>query len=152
MNLLNTPYLPHQMPCAFFYYIVLIFGSSWFDFAIFSSIFSNQSLDNRAREEQPPAKQRKENIAVTKLRDIIAYCILPSKGKHLVFIIYCFNLILKYCWIETNTRNCKLCWQLCNYVICKTQCLMAGTLWKRSHVHRQRSYCTHAYMKHICVQ
>ncbi|XP_022085696.1 MAP kinase-activated protein kinase 5-like [Acanthaster planci] len=39
-----------------------------------------QSVDNRVVEGQPEAKLRKESDAVTKLRDVIAYCILPPQG------------------------------------------------------------------------
>ncbi|XP_071789627.1 MAP kinase-activated protein kinase 5-like [Asterias amurensis] len=39
-----------------------------------------KSLDNRVTEGQPEAKLRKETDAVTKLRDVVAHCILPPQG------------------------------------------------------------------------
>ncbi|XP_038061336.1 MAP kinase-activated protein kinase 5-like [Patiria miniata] len=41
---------------------------------------SCQSLDNRVVEGQPEPKHRKDTDAITKLRDVIAYCILPPQG------------------------------------------------------------------------
>ena len=68
--------------------------------------FRCKSLDNRVTEGQPEAKLRKETDAVTKLRDVVAHCILPPQGNsstlsfcfvfnHLLIVLFSAFMVMK---------------------------------------------------------